>query len=82
LKSVKISGVQQNNNLNPPFISRIRLGCAHCLFEPRLKLIPCGCLICLQCGGKFWAMVSAGRDVYCGCNQVRSILRISLRVHH
>lgn len=47
------------------------LGCSQCVFEPRLKVVPCGCLICLGCGGRFWGAGNCGEDVYCGCGEVR-----------
>lgn len=46
------------------------LGCTKCVFEPKLKVQPCGHLICLECGGKYWGIVSSGSDVYCGCGDV------------
>jgi hypothetical protein len=46
------------------------LGCSQCLFDPKLKVVPCGCLICIECAGRFWGTVSHGSEVYCGCSEV------------
>lgn len=46
------------------------LGCSKCLSEPKLKVSPCGCLICLTCGGRYWGAGPSGSDVYCGCGEV------------
>lgn len=51
------------------------LGCSQCLSEPKLKVSPCGCLICLTCGGRYWGAGPSGSDVYCGCGEVHSSIR-------
>lgn len=46
------------------------LGCSQCLTQPKLKVSPCGCLICLNCGGRYWGAGQSGSSVYCGCGEV------------
>ena len=47
------------------------LGCSQCLFDPRLQVTPCGCLICIDCGGRFWSTISSTNiEVFCGCGEV------------
>lgn len=55
----------------PAAPGKMVLGCSQCLFDPRLKVINCGCPICLDCGGKFWGSASIGGQVFCGCGDVR-----------
>lgn len=52
------------------------LGCSQCLSDPKLKVSPCGCLICLTCGGRYWGAGPSGSDVYCGCGEVRLSINI------
>jgi len=47
------------------------LGCSQCVFEPKIKVVPCGCLICLACGGRSWGAGRCAESVYCGCGEVR-----------
>ncbi|KAF8250466.1 hypothetical protein K440DRAFT_659461 [Wilcoxina mikolae CBS 423.85] len=49
--------------------AKMVLGCSQCLFDPKLKVVPCGCLICIECAGRFWGNVSRGSEVYCGCSE-------------
>jgi hypothetical protein len=46
------------------------LGCSHCLFEPKFRVTPCGCLICKECGGRFWGSLCSDSEVFCGCGEV------------
>lgn len=48
------------------------LGCSQCLSDPKLRVSPCGCLICLNCGGRYWGAGQSGSGVYCGCGEVSS----------
>ena len=47
------------------------LGCSQCVFEPKIKVVPCGCLICLACGARSWGAGRYAESVYCGCGEVR-----------
>jgi len=54
-----------------PGLGKMVLGCSQCLFDPRLQVTPCGCLICIDCGRRFWdTMTSMNSDVFCGCGEV------------
>ncbi|RPB01847.1 hypothetical protein L873DRAFT_1886583 [Choiromyces venosus 120613-1] len=50
------------------------LGCSQCVFEPKIKVVPCGCLICLACGGRFWGAGRCAENVYCGCGELVSCM--------
>jgi hypothetical protein len=53
------------------------LGCSQCLFDPKLRVIPCGCLVCTECGGRFWGSISHGNEVLCGCGEVCVVPRLN-----
>lgn len=56
---------------NPDHVyGKMVLGCSQCLFDPKLRVVPCGCLICIDCGGRFWNTISNRNEVICGCGDV------------
>ena len=56
------------------------LGCSQCLFDPKLRVIPCNCFICIDCGGRFWTTISSGNEVICGCGDVSDSLNSNITI--
>ncbi|TGZ82458.1 hypothetical protein EX30DRAFT_394753 [Ascodesmis nigricans] len=56
---------------------KLVLGCSQCLFNPKIKAIPCGCYLCYHCCGRFCTSLTTGTTVYCGCGErVVSIVNV------